>query len=64
MDTYQLEAAEVRVLGALVEKQALTPDSYPLTLNALGSACNQLTSREPVMQLSDADISAALDSPA
>ncbi len=62
MDTYQLETAEVRVLGALVEKQALTPDSYPLTLNALGSACNQLTSREPVMQLSDADISAALDS--
>jgi len=62
MDTYQLDSAEVRVLGALVEKQALTPDSYPLTLNSLSSACNQLTSREPVMQLSDADLSAALDS--
>ncbi|MGR2661170.1 YceH family protein [Chromobacterium haemolyticum] len=62
MDTHQLEAREVRVLGALVEKQALTPDAYPMTLNGLASACNQLTSREPVMQLSEADISAALDS--
>ncbi|NWK77533.1 YceH family protein [Aquitalea sp. LB_tupeE] len=62
MDTHQLDAAEVRVLGALVEKQALTPDSYPLTLNSLASACNQLTSREPVMQLSDTDLSRALDS--
>lgn len=62
MDTHQLEAHEVRVLGALVEKQALTPDAYPMTLNGLASACNQLTSREPVMQLSEADISAALDS--
>ena len=62
MDTHQLDATEVRVLGALVEKQALTPDAYPLTLNSLSSACNQLTSREPVMQLSDADLSAALDS--
>ncbi|WP_199055131.1 YceH family protein [Aquitalea sp. ASV15] len=61
MDTHQLDAAEVRVLGALVEKQALTPDAYPLTLNSLSSACNQLTSREPVMQLSDAELSAALD---
>lgn len=62
MDTHQLEAHEVRVLGALMEKQALTPDAYPMTLNGLASACNQLTSREPVMQLSEADISAALDS--
>ena len=62
MDTHQLDAAEVRVLGALIEKQALTPDAYPLTLNSLSSACNQLTSREPVMQLSDADLSLALDS--
>lgn len=61
MDTHQLDAAAVRVLGALVEKQALTPDAYPLTLNSLSSACNQLTSREPVMQLSDADLSAALE---
>lgn len=52
----------MRALGALVEKQALTPDAYPMTLNGLASACNQLTSREPVMQLSEADLSAALDS--
>ena len=62
MDTLTLEPHAVRVLGALIEKQALTPDSYPLTLNALLSACNQLTSREPVMQLSEADLSATLDS--
>ncbi|WP_047249205.1 YceH family protein [Chromobacterium subtsugae] len=61
MDTHQLDPIEVRVLGALAEKQALTPDAYPMTLNGLASACNQLTSREPVLQLSDADISAALD---
>ncbi|EEG07923.1 conserved hypothetical protein [Pseudogulbenkiania ferrooxidans 2002] len=35
MDTHQLEPAEVRVLGALIEKQALTPDAYPMTLNGL-----------------------------
>ena len=62
MDTLTLEPHAVRVLGALIEKQALTPDSYPLTLNALLAACNQLTSREPVLQLSEADLSATLDS--
>lgn len=61
MDTHQLEPAAVRVLGALIEKQALTPDNYPLTLNALQSACNQLTSREPVMSLSEAELAAVLD---
>ncbi|UTH75522.1 YceH family protein [Chromobacterium sp. IIBBL 290-4] len=61
METHQLDPAEIRVLGALAEKQALTPDAYPMTLNGLASACNQLTSREPVMQLSEAEISAALD---
>ncbi|WP_168209807.1 YceH family protein [Chromobacterium paludis] len=61
MDTHQLDPAEVRVLGALAEKQALTPDAYPMTLNGLASACNQLTSREPVMQLSESEIAAALD---
>lgn len=62
MDTHQLDAAEVRILGALIEKQALTPDAYPMTLNGLLTACNQLTSREPVLQLSEADLSATLDS--
>ncbi|MCW3481857.1 YceH family protein [Neisseriaceae bacterium JH1-16] len=60
-DGYQFDPAEVRVLGALIEKQALTPDAYPLTLNALLSACNQLTSREPVMTLTESLVSAALD---
>lgn len=62
MDTHQLDAAEVRILGALIEKQALTPDAYPMTLNGLLTACNQLTSREPVMQLSEAELSQAISS--
>ena len=44
----QLDAVEVRVLGALIEKQITTPDYYPLTLNALVNACNQSTNRDPV----------------
>jgi uncharacterized protein YceH (UPF0502 family) len=44
-----LTAAEARVLGVLLEKQLTTPDSYPLTLNALTSACNQTSNRDPVV---------------
>ncbi|GGY09497.1 YceH family protein [Paludibacterium paludis] len=62
METYQLDPVEIRVLGALVEKQALTPDAYPITLNGLLGACNQLTSRDPVMQLDETDVARALDS--
>jgi hypothetical protein len=62
MDSYEFTPAEVRVLGVLLEKQALTPDAYPMTLNGILNACNQLTSREPVMQLDEADVAAALDS--
>jgi hypothetical protein len=47
----QLDATEARILGSLVEKAATTPDAYPLTLNSLVLACNQKTSREPVMNL-------------
>jgi hypothetical protein len=47
----QLSAIEARVLAVLVEKQALTPDVYPLTLNAAVAACNQKTARAPVMEL-------------
>jgi hypothetical protein len=47
----QLDAVEARVLGVLIEKAALTPDTYPLTLNAVVVACNQKTSREPLMDL-------------
>jgi uncharacterized protein YceH (UPF0502 family) len=61
MDHYQLDATEVRVLGALTEKQALTPDAYPMTLNTLLGACNQLTSRDPVMKLDESAVLAALD---
>lgn len=56
-----LSLLEVRVLGALVEKQRTVPDTYPLTLNALLSACNQKTSRDPVMSATDMEVQAALD---
>lgn len=49
----ELTATEVRILGALVEKQATTPDVYPLSLNALTNACNQTSNRDPVMELSE-----------
>ncbi|TXI91217.1 MAG: DUF480 domain-containing protein [Burkholderiaceae bacterium] len=60
-DTEYLNEIEIRVLGSLAEKEATTPDNYPLSLNSLVSACNQLTSREPVMNLSESEISSALD---
>lgn len=53
-----LDAVAVRVLGSLIEKESTTPDNYPLTVNALTSACNQTTNREPVMEL---DENAVLD---
>jgi uncharacterized protein len=56
-----LDPVAVRVLGALVEKEVTTPDYYPLSLNALVNACNQKSNREPVMQLSEEEVSAALD---
>ncbi|MFZ4720451.1 MAG: YceH family protein [Ilumatobacteraceae bacterium] len=55
-----LTGIEGRVLGCLLEKERTTPDLYPLTLNALVAACNQSTSREPVMHLEDHDVDAAL----
>jgi uncharacterized protein YceH (UPF0502 family) len=51
-----LTAAEIRVLGCLVEKQRTTPDTYPLTLNALRAACNQSTNRDPVVHYDEATI--------
>ena len=47
----ELDAVESRILGCLIEKAAITPEVYPLTLNALVAACNQKTSRDPVMHL-------------
>lgn len=55
-----LSAIEARILGCLIEKAAITPDVYPLTLNALVAACNQKTSREPVMQLETGEVGHAL----
>ncbi len=56
----QLNAVEARVVGALIEKEINTPEYYPLSLNALVNACNQKSSREPVMELSEADVRTAL----
>jgi len=47
----ELDAVEARIIGCLIEKAAITPEVYPLTLNALVAACNQKTSRDPVMHL-------------
>lgn len=56
-----VSAVEVRILGSLVEKQRTTPDAYPLTLNALRAACNQSTSRDPVVGYDDAMLRDALE---
>ena len=48
---FELSAAEARAMGCLLEKAVTTPDQYPLTLNALMGACNQKSSRDPVMSL-------------
>ncbi len=56
----ELTPIEIRVLGSLVEKDRTTPDSYPLSTNALLAACNQKTSRDPVMALSAADVDTAM----
>lgn len=56
-----LTAEEARVLGALMEKEVSTPDHYPLSLNALTNACNQTTSREPVVRYDEDTVVRALD---
>jgi len=55
-----LTHVEVRVLGSLLEKAATTPEHYPLTLSALVAACNQLSNREPVMQLDEDAVTSAV----
>jgi len=55
------DAVEIRVLGCLIEKQRTTPDTYPLSLNALRLACNQATNRDPVVDYDEGEIRAALD---
>jgi uncharacterized protein YceH (UPF0502 family) len=56
-----LSALEARILGVLMEKQATTPDVYPLTLNALTAGCNQKTNRNPVMSAADSEVQAAIE---
>jgi uncharacterized protein YceH (UPF0502 family) len=58
---FQLDAAEVRVLGALIEKEIATPEYYPMSLNALLNACNQKSNREPVVSYDEATVDAALE---
>ncbi|HET9349900.1 MAG TPA: YceH family protein [Burkholderiales bacterium] len=60
--TKTLSPLETRVLGTLYEKQHTVPDSYPLTLNALVSGCNQKSSRAPVMEATEGEVQASLDS--
>ncbi len=57
-----LSLLETRVLGVLAEKQRTVPDTYPLTLNSLVSGCNQKSSRDPVIEASEPEVQAALDS--
>ncbi|HCR3984944.1 TPA: YceH family protein [Kluyvera ascorbata] len=58
---YQLTPLEARVIGCLLEKQVTTPEQYPLSINAVATACNQKTNREPVMTLSEAEVQDQLD---
>src|SRR5258708_32318985 len=58
----QLSEVEVRILGALVEKESTTPEYYPLSLNALVNACNQKSNRDPVMTLDEEAVRHALRS--
>jgi uncharacterized protein YceH (UPF0502 family) len=57
---WQLDAVEVRVLGSLLEKEATTPDYYPLSLNALVNACNQKSNRDPVVTYDEDTVEDAL----
>ena len=58
---WQLDGAEARVLGSLLEKEITTPDYYPLSLNALLNACNQKSSREPVVSYDEDTVESALE---
>ena len=57
-----LNPVELRVLGALIEKESTTPEYYPMSLNSLAAACNQKTNRWPVTEYADDDVTEALDS--
>jgi hypothetical protein len=61
MPALELDAIEARILGVLIEKETTTPEQYPLSLNALAAGCNQKSNRDPVLELSDSEISAGLE---
>src|SRR5579863_8827811 len=56
-----LHPVELRVLGALIEKESTTPEYYPMTLNSLVAACNQKTNRWPVTEYTEGDVTAGID---
>lgn len=56
----QLSAVQARIIGALLEKEATTPESYPLTANAVQLACNQKNNRDPIMELEPGEVGHAL----
>jgi uncharacterized protein YceH (UPF0502 family) len=57
----ELDSIEQRVIGSLLEKEQTVPDTYPMTLNGLRTACNQSSGRDPVMAVTDGDVTIALD---
>ena len=57
----ELSQLEARIIGCLLEKEITTPDQYPLSLNSLALACNQKSSREPVMALAESDVQTTID---
>jgi uncharacterized protein YceH (UPF0502 family) len=59
--TRQLDPVEIRIVGALLEKEQTTPEIYPLTMSALLAACNQKTNRDPITHLRETEVDAALE---
>src|ERR1700761_2753422 len=62
MSAFALTSVESRILGCLLEKERLTPENYPLSLNSLTGACNQSTNREPVVSYDEKTVDAGLTS--
>jgi len=61
MPALELDALEARILGVLIEKETTTPEQYPLSLNALVAGCNQKSNRDPVLELSDSEVTAGIE---
>ncbi|MCO4784876.1 MAG: DUF480 domain-containing protein [Marinomonas atlantica] len=61
MSYYTLTAKEARIIGCLIEKSIVTPDHYPMSINALTNACNQKSSRDPVLEYTDVEVQDGID---